>query len=227
VQRALAPLGAEGGGCGTHWRGEARETSTRWRSRPPASRWPSRRRPGPTTRATSPGCASRQRGCHGVGGDGLATARSLSCAWCDCVGWSASSTTSSSSPSTVWSPSSASRQDAFRYTTRLTSARRHRDLPHDGVRPMRVNVGTHLLARMLTTGSVRCRPRWRGSAHSVRRGWRGARRGRSIILTSALCRPGARGMRCEAGCRFWVRIIRATSVEATRHTVCGNLAVSG
>jgi hypothetical protein len=93
VQRALAPLQAEG------WR---LRHSLAWRGRgdidsvavAPTGVAIARRRPGPTTRVTSPACTSRRSGCPGAGEDGAATACSPSSALSECVASSAARTTS-------------------------------------------------------------------------------------------------------------------------------------
>jgi hypothetical protein len=81
VQRALAPLRAQG------WR---LRHSLRWQGRgdidsvaiaPTGVVVAIETKTRTYDYTTSPGCTSRQLGCHGVGGDGLATAHSPSCAW--------------------------------------------------------------------------------------------------------------------------------------------------
>jgi hypothetical protein len=100
VQRALAPLERRGGGFGTRCHGKARETSTRWRSRPPASPSRSRLRPGRTTVAISLGCVNRRHVSRGAGEDGRETVPSQSRAMSGCGASSGSSTTSLWCPST-------------------------------------------------------------------------------------------------------------------------------
>ena len=99
-----------GGGFGTRCAGKAGETSIRWRSRPPAWRSQSRRKRGPTTRATSPACTTRRRGSRDAGEGGHAAAPSASCASSVRGASSGSSTTFSSCRSTACSMSSASRR---------------------------------------------------------------------------------------------------------------------
>ena len=79
VQRALAPLEAEGWRLRHSLPGRVGETLTRWRSRPSGIAIAIETKTGRTTHAISLGCGSRWTGCRGAGEDGHATARLESC----------------------------------------------------------------------------------------------------------------------------------------------------
>lgn len=81
VRYALAPLQAEGWRLRHSLPWQAEGTSTRWRSRRPASGLWSRRRRGRMTIAIWLGCATRRRGCRASVGGGVGAARCRLCVW--------------------------------------------------------------------------------------------------------------------------------------------------